>query len=115
MNGFDCTFHDLRHTFATMMIGNGCDVRTVASYLGHSSVSMTLDIYADVDPDAKAAAVSKVEDSFDADMEDVYGSWLDAHDLRGNPKPKASEAVISFTVEQLEAMLAAAKAKEAGK
>lgn len=114
MNGFDCTFHDLRHTFATMMIGNGCDVRTVASYLGHSSVSMTLDIYADVDPDAKAAAVSKVEDSFDADMEDVYGSWLDAHDLRGNPKPKASEAVISFTVEQLEAMLAAAKAKEAG-
>ena len=67
MNGFSCTFHDLRHTFATMMIGNGCDVRTVASYLGHASVSMTPDIYADVDPDAKAAAVSKVEDSFDLD------------------------------------------------
>lgn len=50
MNGFSCTFHDLRHTFTTIMIGNGCDVRTVASYLGHASVSMTLDIYADVDP-----------------------------------------------------------------
>ena len=43
MNGFNCTFHDLRHTFATMMIAGGTDVRTVASYLGHSSVSMTLD------------------------------------------------------------------------
>ena len=67
MNGFSCTFHDLRHTFATMMIAGGCDVRTVASYLGHASVSMTLDIYADVDPEAKRAAVSKVEESFDAE------------------------------------------------
>ena len=34
MNGLSCTFHDLRHTFATMMIAGGCDVRTVAGYLG---------------------------------------------------------------------------------
>ena len=57
MNGFKCTFHDLRHTFATMMIAKGVDVRTVASYLGHASVTMTLDTYANVDPDAKRAAV----------------------------------------------------------
>lgn len=65
MNGFDCTFHDLRHTFATMTIAGGVDVRTVSSYLGHSSVSMTLNVYADVDPDAKMAAVSKIEEAFD--------------------------------------------------
>lgn len=65
MNGFDCTFHDLRHTFATMAIGNGIDVRTVASYLGHANVSMTLDIYADVDPEAKMSAVDKIEACFD--------------------------------------------------
>ncbi len=111
MNGFSCTFHDLRHTFATMMIGNGCDVRTVASYLGHASVSMTLDIYADVDPDAKAAAVSKVEDSFDLDG---YGPARIPDEGPGRP-PKAPEPAISFTVGQLEAMLAAAKAKEAGR
>ncbi|MBM6998951.1 tyrosine-type recombinase/integrase, partial [bacterium] len=68
INGFDCTFHDLRHTFATMMIVNGLDVRTVASYLGHASISMALDIYADMDPDAKRAAVGKVDKSFDLDM-----------------------------------------------
>ena len=94
-----------------MMIGNGCDVRTVASYLGHASVSMTLDIYADVDPDAKAAAVSKVEDSFDLDG---YGPARIPAEGPGRP-PKAPEPAISFTVGQLEAMLAAAKAKEAGR
>ena len=65
MNGFECTLHDLRHTFATYMIGCGVDVRTVASYLGHANPSMTLDIYADVDPDAKAMAVLKIPECFD--------------------------------------------------
>ena len=47
MNGFEVTFHDLRHTFATMMIAGGTDVRTVASYLGHSNVALTLNTYAE--------------------------------------------------------------------
>ena len=139
MNGFECTFHDLRHTFATMMIGNGCDVRTVASYLGHASVSMTLDIYADVDPEAKRAAVSKVEESFDAEMSGHGDAIMDS--AIGAPRrrepalsfsvdqllganaqiaaPAAAGATaapvpgVTFTVEQLEAMLAAAKRSEA--
>ncbi len=82
-----------------------------ASYLGHASVSMTLDIYADVDPDAKAAAVSKVEDSFDLDG---YGPARIPDEGPGRP-PKAPEPAISFTGGQLEAMLAAAEAKEAGR
>lgn len=103
MNGFSCTFHDLSHTFANMMIAGGTDVRTVASYLGHASVSMTLNIYADVDPDAKKAAVSKVQDCFDMDF-----------DLDGGPAAAPATApAISFTVEQLEAMLQAAKAQQA--
>lgn len=35
------------------MIGAGVDVRTVASYLGYSSVSITLNTYADMDPEAE--------------------------------------------------------------
>lgn len=61
LHGFNCTFHDLRHTFATMMIAEGVDIRTVSSYLGHASVSMTLNIYASVDPEAKLSAVSRIE------------------------------------------------------
>lgn len=106
MNGYDCTFHDLRHTFATMMIGNGCDVRTVASYLGHASVSMTLDIYADVDPEAKRAAVGKVDESFDIDMS--------AMGFNEPETPVAANASgLTFTVEQLRAMLAKAEKREA--
>lgn len=120
MNGFDCSFHDLRHTFATMMVGNGCDVRTVASYLGHVSVSMTLDIYADADPEAKRAAVSKVEDNFDMDMTGCgMDLFLETHDALGRELKDVGAAApalpgLNFTLEQLRAMLAAAEAKEAG-
>lgn len=38
--------HDLRHTFATHLIANNADVITVSKILGHSSPSVTLDIYA---------------------------------------------------------------------
>lgn len=98
MNGFKCTFHDLRHTFATMMIGNGCNVRTVASYLGHASVPTTLDIYADVGPETTRAAVDKVGDSFNMDMSGI-----------GFDEPErpvaASAGGLTFTVEQLRAMI----------
>ena len=104
MNGFNCTFHDLRHTFATMMIAAGTDVRTVASYLGHASVSMTLNIYADVDPDAKLNAVEKIMDSFDMDMDSFFGD-----DPLSAPAPQPQVPGITFTIEQLEALLAQAK------
>lgn len=118
MNNFDCTFHDLRHTFATFMIGQGVDVRTVSSYLGHSSVSMTLNIYADVDPEAKAKAVSKIEDAFD-DAMSVFIRDSDAR-KREIEEAKRQEAsrpeedgvrmlsanAIPFSKKELEAMLA---------
>lgn len=46
-------FHALRHTYATVAIASGVDVKTVSSVLGHSSAAMTLDIYAVADPVAK--------------------------------------------------------------
>ena len=107
MDGFSCTFHDPRHTFATMMIAGGCDVRTVASYLGHASVSMTLDTCAGIDPEAKCAAVGKVDESFDVDMS--------AMGFDGPERSvEANTSSLTFTVEQLEAMLAEAKRREAG-
>lgn len=38
-------FHGLRHTYASTLITNGADVKTVSTMLGHSTVSTTLDIY----------------------------------------------------------------------
>ncbi|MCG8688185.1 MAG: site-specific integrase [Desulfobacterales bacterium] len=39
-------FHDLRHTAASLMILGGNDIKTVSDTLGHSSISITADIYA---------------------------------------------------------------------
>ena len=38
-------FHDLRHTFATLALQNGVDVKTVSSMLGHYDVGFTLRTY----------------------------------------------------------------------
>jgi integrase len=38
--------HELRHTQATLLIGSGTDIKTVQKRLGHSSASLTLNIYA---------------------------------------------------------------------
>ena len=37
--------HDLRHTFASELIRNGADIKTVSQILGHANVSITLNIY----------------------------------------------------------------------
>ena len=47
------TFHDLRHTYATLAIAGGADVRVVSAALGHANAAMTLNTYASADPQAK--------------------------------------------------------------
>lgn len=57
LNKNTVTFHDLRHSFATYAVSNGIDPRTLASLMGHSKASMTLDRYASADPKATASAM----------------------------------------------------------
>lgn len=54
-------FHDLRHTFATNATKSGMDVKTLSSILGHADASMTLNIYTSADPEAKRAAMDKMD------------------------------------------------------
>ena len=53
-------FHDLRHTFATMALQNGVDVKTVSNILGHFSAGFTLDTYAHVTTSMQQTAAEKV-------------------------------------------------------
>ena len=56
-------FHDLRHTFATLALQNGVDIKTVSGMLGHYSAGFTLDTYAHVTTAAQkeaARAMGKV-------------------------------------------------------
>ena len=55
-------FHDLRHTFATMALQNGVDVKTLSNILGHFSAGFTLDTYAHVTTSMQQDAANKVGD-----------------------------------------------------
>jgi integrase len=44
------TFHDLRHHFASVLIGAGCSIKAVQSALGHANASETLDTYSHLWP-----------------------------------------------------------------
>lgn len=51
MERADCKkvrFHDLRHTFATMALEHGMDVKTLSATIGHVSSATTLDIYSHI-------------------------------------------------------------------
>jgi len=49
--------HTLRHTFGSLLIRAGADIKTVQSLLGHSSAMVTLDIYAHHFDDRQREAV----------------------------------------------------------
>ena len=51
-------FHDLRHTFATLALQNGVDIKTVSGMLGHFSAGFTLDTYAHVTTAAQKEAAN---------------------------------------------------------
>ena len=54
-------FHDLRHTFATLALENGMDVKTLSAMLGHVSAVTTLDIYTHITDDMQRAAAANID------------------------------------------------------
>ncbi len=56
--------HTLRHTFATRCIESGIPPQVLKTILGHSSLAMTMDLYAHVLPDTKAEEMKKIADLF---------------------------------------------------
>jgi integrase len=52
--------HSLRRTFATDLIVNGTDPRTVQELLGHKTLTMTMKLYAKVRPQNKRQAVARL-------------------------------------------------------
>ena len=52
--------HDARHTYATWMLEQGISPKVVQTMLGHSSISVTLDIYSHVSLDLERQAAAKL-------------------------------------------------------
>lgn len=57
-------FHSIRHSFATRLIENNCDYKTVSSLLGHSNISTTLNLYVHPSFEQKKKCIEKIENIF---------------------------------------------------
>ncbi len=53
-------FHDLRHTFASLLIQDGQSLAYVKDQLGHSSIKLTVDVYGHLVPGANRQAVNRL-------------------------------------------------------
>ncbi len=54
-------FHDLRHTFATMALEHGMDVKTLSATIGHVSSATTLDIYSHITDTMQRQAAARID------------------------------------------------------
>lgn len=64
-------FHDLRHFFASLLIGAGLDVKVVQTRLRHGTAATTLDTYGHLWPDADESARAAVADVLAARADSV--------------------------------------------
>jgi integrase len=55
------TLHECRHTFASLMIAAGVNAKALSTYLGHSSITITLDRYGHLMPGNESAAAALLD------------------------------------------------------
>lgn len=57
-------FHDLRHTFASVLLRKEVPLINVSNFLGHSTISTTANIYAHLDKSAKQSSADVISNVF---------------------------------------------------
>lgn len=53
--------HEARHTFATLMLAAGVNVKALSTYMGHASITITLDRYGHLMPGNEAEAAGLLD------------------------------------------------------
>ncbi len=60
LSGF--RFHDIRHTFASLLLAQGESVHYVKEQMGHASTQTTVDVYEHLVPGSNRRAVDQLDD-----------------------------------------------------
>jgi integrase len=55
------TLHECRHTFASLMIAAGVNAKALATFMGHATISITLDRYGHLMPGSEAEAAGLLD------------------------------------------------------
>lgn len=53
--------HKVRHTFASLLLDEGADLKTISELMGHSSITITAEFYAHLSDEHKKKAVNKLK------------------------------------------------------
>ena len=56
-------FHDLRHTFASLMLLRGAKPKVISEALGHSSVAFTMDVYSHIIEGMQSDAMALLDEA----------------------------------------------------
>lgn len=73
--------HDLRHTFATMLLARGVPVKIVSEMLGHADPLITIRVYQSVVPDMQDAAMAALGDIFGSKLSSRVAERVDARQV----------------------------------
>ncbi|HEY4385269.1 MAG TPA: site-specific integrase [Ktedonobacteraceae bacterium] len=60
----DIRFHDLRHCTASLLLAEGVHPKVVQEILGHTEISMTMNVYSHVLPTMQKDAMNRLDDLF---------------------------------------------------
>ena len=60
-------FHDLRHTYASLLLAENTPIKYIQAQMGHSSIQVTMDKYAHLLPEIGEKAVQSLDSLFDAE------------------------------------------------
>ena len=55
-------FHDIRHTFASLLLAQGESLHYVKEQMGHASIQTTVDVYGHLVPGSNRNAVNRLDD-----------------------------------------------------
>ena len=60
--GMHFRFHDIRHTFASLLLAQGESLHYVKEQMGHASIQTTVDVYGHLVPGSNRVAVNRLDD-----------------------------------------------------
>lgn len=66
-------FHEARHTYASLMIAAGVNAKALSSYMGHSSITVTLDRYGHLMPGNEREAAALLDSYLERDRSKHQG------------------------------------------
>ena len=81
-------FHDLRHTFATMALENGMDIKTLSAMIGHISSETTLNIYSHITDTMQQQAAVRIDREIGGTNAEMPPKASEQAQTNTTPEPK---------------------------